>query len=169
MKYILQYVYYNLLAHILFLTWSYVLVSVLYRVEDAANPNAVNINAEEVPLNNQNHMAQGGVQCGQLSSITLFSGTKGLEALTYAEAIDGSLAQFGWTQAQAAQAAISRGGNAVANWIRGERAAGITYITWTATEDGQRPLRPAFIARFGPVYTTETEKYGKCSRIHGSS
>ena len=30
MKYILQYVYYNLLAHILFLTSSYVLVSVLY-------------------------------------------------------------------------------------------------------------------------------------------
>ena len=31
MKYIPQYVYYNLLAHILFLTSSYVLVSVLYR------------------------------------------------------------------------------------------------------------------------------------------
>ena len=30
MKYILQYVYYNLLAHILFLTSSFVLVSVLY-------------------------------------------------------------------------------------------------------------------------------------------
>ena len=91
--------------------------------EDAVantNPNAENINAE-----NQN-MAQGGVQGGQLSSITLFSGTKGLEVLTYAEAIDGSLAQFGWTQAQAAQVAISREGDAVANWIRGERAAGIT-------------------------------------------
>ena len=32
MKYILQYVYYNLLAHILFFTSSYVLVSVLYSV-----------------------------------------------------------------------------------------------------------------------------------------
>ena len=30
MKYIPQYVYYNLLAHVLFLTSSYVLVSVLY-------------------------------------------------------------------------------------------------------------------------------------------
>ena len=80
-----------------------------------ANSNAENINAEDIRLNNQNNMAQGGVQGGQLSSITLFSGTKGLEALTYAKAIDGSLAQFGWTQAQAAQVAISRGGNAVAN------------------------------------------------------
>ena len=56
-------------------------------VEDDANPNAVNINAEDFPLNNQN-MAQGG----QLSSIALFSCTKGLEALTYAKAIDGSTA-----------------------------------------------------------------------------
>ena len=54
--------------------------------EDAANanPNEVNINAEDIPLNNQNNMAEGGVQGGgQLSSITLFSGTKGLEALTF--------------------------------------------------------------------------------------
>ena len=124
--------------------------------EDAvgnANPNPENINADDVPVNNQN-MAQGGVQGGQLSSITLFSGTKGFEVLTYAEAIDGSLAQFGWTQAQAAQAAISRGGNAVANWIRGEGAAGITYTSWTAVDNGQQPLQPAFIARFGPVDTT---------------
>ena len=98
--------------------------------EDAAAnayPNAKNINADDIPANNQN-MAPRGVQGGQLSTITLFSGTKGLEALTYDEAFDGSLAQFGWTQAQAAQAAISRGGHAVANWIRGEQAAGITYI-----------------------------------------
>ena len=75
----------------------------------------VEVNAEDVPVNNGNNMAQAGVQGGQLSSITLFFGTKGLEALTFAEAIDGSLAQFGWTQVQAAQAAISHGGNAVAN------------------------------------------------------
>ena len=122
--------------------------------DNAANPNMVEVNAEDVPANDGNNMAQAGVQGGQLSSIILFSGTKGLEALMYAEAIDGSLAQFGWTQAQAAQAAISRGGNAVANWIRGERAAGTTYTSWTAVDAGQRPLRPAFIARFGPVYTT---------------
>ena len=94
--------------------------------EVAAHPNAVNNNAEDVPLNNHNNMAQRGVQGGQLSSLTLFLGTKGLEALTYAEAIDGSLAQFGWTLAQATQAANSRGGYAVANCIRGERAVGTT-------------------------------------------
>lgn len=45
-------------------------------------------------------------------------------------------------------------GKAVANWTRGERAAGTTYTLWTAIDAGQRPLQPAFIARFGPVYTT---------------
>ena len=119
--------------------------------EGAANNQNDHIPEDEVEGRN---MAAQAVQGGQLSSIILFTGTKGLEALTYAETIDGSLAQLGWTQAQAAQAAISRGGNAVANWIRGERAAGITYNSWTEVANGQRPLRPAFIARFGPVYTT---------------
>ena len=119
------------------------------------NPNEEELNRDDVPedIAEGRNMAQA-VQGGQLSNITLFTGTKGLEAVTYAEAIDGSLAQFGWTQAQAAQAAISQGGNAVANWIRGERAAGVTYNSWTDVANGQRPLRPAFIARFGPVYTT---------------
>ena len=96
--------------------------------EANANPNEEELNRDDVPeeAGEDHNMAQG-LQGGQLSSITLFTGTKGLEALTYAEAIDGSLAQFGWTQAQAAQAAISRGGNAAANWIRGERAAGVIY------------------------------------------
>ena len=119
--------------------------------------NNQNGNRDHIPEDaaEGHNMAQAeAVQGGQLSSITLFTGTKGLEALTYAEAIDGSLAQFGWTQAQAAQAAISRGGNAMANWIRGEWAAGITYNSWTKVANGQRPLRPAFISRFGPVYTT---------------
>ena len=87
--------------------------------DTAANPNVVEVNAEDVPVNNGNNMAQAGVQGGQLSSITLFSGTKGLESLTYAEAIDGC------------------GGNAVANWIRGKRAAGTSYTSRTATDDGQ--------------------------------
>ena len=121
--------------------------------EGAGAANIQNNPIPEDAAEGQNMAAQA-VQGGQLSSITLFTGTKGLEALTYAEAIDGSLAQFGWTQAQAAQAAISRGGNAVANWIRGERAAGITYNSWTDAANNQRPLRPAFISRFGPVYTT---------------
>ena len=95
------------------------------------------------------------VQGNQLTSIPIYSGTQGLEALNYAEAIDGALVQFGWTQAQAAQAAISRGGSAVANWIRGERAAGITYTAWNqAAAAGVVNMRPAFITRFGPVYTT---------------
>ena len=95
------------------------------------------------------------VQGNQLTSIPIYSGTQGLEALNYAEAIDGALVQFGWTQAQAAQAAISRGGTTVANWTRGERAAGITYTAWNqAAAAGVVNMRPAFITRFGPVYTT---------------
>lgn len=42
----------------------------------------------------------------------------------------------------------------VANWIRGEQAAGATYTSWTAVDAGQQTLRPAFQARFGLVYTT---------------
>ena len=103
---------------------------------------------------NQNKLANNGVQGGQLSAIPIFSGNRGLDALTYADTIDGSIPQFGWTQAQAAQAAATRGGPAVATWLRGEKAAGITYNTWTDNDANQIPLKPAFLARFGPVYTT---------------
>ena len=99
-------------------------------------------------------MANNGVQGGQLSAIPIFSGNRVLDALTYADTIDGSIRQFGWTQAQAAQAAATQGGPAVATWLRGEKAAGITYNTWTADDANQTPLKPAFLARFGPVYTT---------------
>ena len=99
-------------------------------------------------------MANNGVQGGQLSAIPIFFGNRGLDALTYAGTIDGSIPQFGWTQAQAAQAAATRGGPAVAIWLRGEKAAGITYNTWTADDANQTPLKPAFLARFGSVYTT---------------
>ena len=60
-------------------------------------------------------MANNNVQGGQLSTIPMFTGTRGLDALTYAKAIDGTIPQFGWTQQQAAQAAATRGGPAVAN------------------------------------------------------
>ena len=70
----------------------------------------------------------------------------------YVEAIDRAMEQFGWTQVQMPRAAVTRGGNAVANWIRGERAAGITFAAWE--EHGAVNLRPAFLTRFGPKYTT---------------
>ena len=99
-------------------------------------------------------MAANNVQGGQLSAIPVFTGTRGLDALTYAEAIDGTIPQFGWTQQQAAQAAATRGGPAVANWLRGEKAAGITYNSWSDNAGNNIAMRPAFIIRFGPVYTT---------------
>lgn len=48
------------------------------------NPNVVEVNPEDVPHQAAiANMAQAGVQGGQLSSIPIFSGNKGLEALTY--------------------------------------------------------------------------------------
>ena len=99
-------------------------------------------------------MANNGVQGGQLSAIPIFAGNRGLDSLTYADAIDGSIPQFGWTQAQAAQAAATIGGAAVATWLRGEKSAGITYNTWAAADANETPLKPACLGRFGPVYTT---------------
>ena len=89
---------------------------------------------------------------GQLSSVPLFTGNQGLDGLVYVEAIDRAKDQFGWTQIQTARAAVTRGGNAVANWIRGEKAAGIVFTAWR--EDNMVNMRPAFLTRFGPKYTT---------------
>ena len=75
---------------------------------------------------------QPQVSGGQLSSILPYSGNPGLEGLAFIEAVDRGKDQFTWTEMQTTQAAISRGGNAVANWIRGEKAAGITYNNWNA-------------------------------------
>ena len=90
-------------------------------------------------------MANNNVQRGQLSTIPMFTGIRGLDALTYAEAIDDTIPQFGWTQQQAAQAAATRGGPAVANWLRGEKAAGTTYNAWSDNAGNNVAMRPAFI------------------------
>ena len=50
--------------------------------------------------------------------------------------------------------AATRGGPAVANWLRGEKAAGTTYNAWSDNAGNNIPIRPAFIQQFGPVYTT---------------
>ena len=112
-----------------------------------------------IPLDNPppNIMAQqAAVSGGQLSSIPQYSGNQGLEGLVYAEAIDRAKTQFNWTEAQASTAAISRGGNAVSNWIRGEKAAGLVYNNWNNANpgDNDRNLREPFLLRFGPKYTT---------------
>ena len=99
--------------------------------------------------------AQPQVSGGQLSSILPYSGNPGLEGLAFIEAVDQAKDQFTWTEMQTTQAAISRGGNAVANWIRGEKAAGIIYNNWnTVPADGIVNLRPTLLTRFGPKYTT---------------
>ena len=88
------------------------------------------------------------VSGGQLSSVSPFTGNQGLDGLVYVEAIDRAREQFGWTQVQTARAAVTRGGNAVANWIRGEKAAGINFTAWS--QDNMVNLRPTFLTRFGP-------------------
>ena len=99
--------------------------------------------------------AQPQVSGGQLSSINPYSGNPGLEGLAFIEAVDRAKDQFTWTEMQTTQAAISRGGNAVANWIRGEKAEGIMYNNWNAIPaDGIVNLRPAPLTTFGPKYTT---------------
>ena len=112
---------------------------------DTPNPSSSSSSDDEdghpihiVPLDNPppNNMAQAAVSGGQLSSITQYSGDQGLEGLVYAEAIDRAKTQFNWTEAQASMAAISRGGNAMSNWIRGERAAGLNYNSWNNAQPG---------------------------------
>ena len=74
------------------------------------------------------NMAQAPVSGGQLSSIPQYTGNQGLEGLVFAESIDRAKTQFNWTEPQACMAAISRGGNAMSNWIRGEKAAGLNKL-----------------------------------------
>ena len=88
-----------------------------------AGQQQANINPAQAP-------AAPAVSGGQLSSVTPFTGNQGLDGLVYMEAIDRAREQFGWTQVQTARAAVTRGGNAVANWIRGEKAAGINFTAW---------------------------------------
>ena len=96
------------------------------------------------------------VSGGQLSSVGQYNGNPGLEGLVYAESVDRAKTTFNWTEGQTAVAAITRGGNSVANWIRGEKAAGINYNAWNMANPGNndKNLRAAFLLRFGPKYTT---------------
>ena len=57
---------------------------------------------------------------------------------------------------QTAAVAVSRGGPAVATWIRGQKAMGIKFTHWVAPNPavaGAVLLRKAFMDRFGPRYT----------------
>ena len=93
------------------------------------------------------NMAQAAVSGGQLSSIPQYAGNQGLEGLVYAEAIDRAKTQFNWTEPQACMAAISLGGNAMSNWIRGEKAAGLNYNCWNKAnpDANDRNLRAPFL------------------------
>ena len=129
--------------------------------DDHTDDTETSTDSEEEEEEEEIAMAQPApaVSGGQLSSVTPFSGNQGLEGLVYAESIDRAKDQFAWTQVQTSRAAVTRGGNAVANWIRGERAAGINYTGWDADIPNPNPnnlinLRPAFLLRFGPKYTT---------------
>ena len=72
-----------------------------------------------VPLDNIMANANPApVSGGQLSSVGQYNGNPGLEGLVYAESVDRAKTTFNWTEGQTAVAAITRGGNSVANWIR---------------------------------------------------
>ena len=106
----------------------------------------------DIPDNNAGIIM--AMQGNQLNTIPLYSGNRGLDALDYAEAIDTAIVSFQWTQMQGAQAALGRGGPVVAKWLRGERGTGTTYTAWNgAAGAGVVNMRPAFINRFGLVYT----------------
>ena len=60
--------------------------------QDNHNPQEVQ---EEPEGANNNNMANNGVQGGQLSAIPVYTGNWGLDALTYVDAMDGSIPQFG--------------------------------------------------------------------------
>ena len=112
-------------------------------------------NPEDNP-NQANNMAAQGVQGSQISSIPVFSGIAGLDGAAYAEAIDQARDQFGWTEAQTAAVAKTRGGPAMTTWIRGQKAQGITYGVWATPNPvaaGEHYLRSSFMTRFGPKYT----------------
>ena len=112
-----------------------------------------------IPEDNQdqaNNMAAQGVQGSQISSIPVFSGIAGLDGAAFADAIDQAREQFGWTDAQTAAVAKTRGGPAMTTWIRGQKAQGITYAVWATPNPvvaGAHYLRRSFMIRFGPKYT----------------
>ena len=119
------------------------------------NPNPEDNQEEEEEEAQPPRMADA-VQGGQMATIAIFSGNAGLDGATYAEALDQAQIQFGWTQAQTAAVAVSRGGSAMATWIRGQKAMGIKFTHWTTPNPavaGAVLLRKAFMDRFGPRYT----------------
>ena len=102
------------------------------------------------------NMAAQGVQGSQISSIPVFSGVAGLDGAAFADAIDQARDQFGWTEAQTAAVAKTRGGPAMTTWIRGQKAQGITFAAWATPQPvvaGEHYLRKSFMLRFGPKYT----------------
>ena len=113
-------------------------------------------NNEEDNNQENNNMAAQGVQGSQISSIPVFSGVAGLDGAAFADAIDQARDQFGWTEAQTAAVAKTRGGPAMTTWIRGQKAQGITFAAWATPNPvvaGEHYLRKSFMLRFGPKYT----------------
>ena len=132
--------------------------------EDKANQNLPEADNQEENQNVQpdddqpanNDMAAQGVQGSQISSIPVFSGIAGLDGAAFADAIDQARDQFGWTEAQTAAVAKTRGGPAMTTWIRGQKAQGITFAAWATPNPvvaGEHYLRSKFMLRFGPKYT----------------
>ena len=111
--------------------------------EEEAQPNINEENNEEpaqpnANANNDDNMAAQGVQGSQISTIPVFSGVAGLDGAAFADAIDQARDQYGWTEAQTAAVAKTRGGPAMTTWIRGQKAQGITCLLYTSPSPRDR-------------------------------
>ena len=88
----------------------------------------------------------------QVANIPLFDEGRGESFINWVETLKNTRDAYGWPADSLVGVAKTRGGPRIAEWLRGQRLQGITYLLW-GTDAG---LKKALQGRFGPKFTSAT-------------
>jgi len=88
----------------------------------------------------------------QVANIPLFDGERGESFTNWVETLENTRDAYDWPEDSLVGVAKTRGGPRIAEWLRGQRLQGTTYLRW-GTDAG---LKKALQGRFGPKFTSAT-------------
>ena len=112
--------------------------------DNSSDSSSVSSNSD-MPDNND---PPAQVRPQQVANIPLFDGERGESFTNWLETLENTRDAYDWPEDSLVGVAKTRGGPRIAEWLRGQRLQGTTYLQW-GTDAG---LKKALQGRFGPKY-----------------
>ena len=118
--------------------------------DNSSDSSSVHSHSSSTDMPDNDPPAQ--VRPQQVANIPLFDGERGESFTNWLETLENTRDAYDWPVDSLVGVAKTRGGPRIAEWLRGQRLQGTTYLLW-GTDAG---LRKALQGRFGPKFTSAT-------------